>query len=228
VRGYPDITYGVDQCNPEASPPNSPSLPLPIKLDAIPPDLIGTTSYDASQTTQVTFDVSYDLWLNSDAATTCQRDGTVEIMVWTDYSTSALLPPELQVGSPLTIPFASNGTVNPGTGAWSAYASNIHSAGETAATGGTVWLLLNSADAVASGTISVDLSSVFSAVGNLLQSDYGWSNVEADYWLDTIPFGMEFGPQPASVGSTGPSNFSWNVSSDCLDVGMTLASATCS
>ena len=54
--------------------------------------------------------------------------------------------------------------------------------------------MLNKDDAVDHGTVSVDLSSVLASVGGLLQDDYGWNSFEHSYWLDTIPFGMEFGP----------------------------------
>jgi len=68
---------------------------------------------------------------------------------------------------------------------------------------------------------------VFSDVGSLLQKSYGWSNFRTTYWLDTIPFGIEYGPQDASLTGSGSSYFSLRLSSYCLGVGVTLAAATC-
>ncbi len=57
----------------------------------------------------------------------------------------------------------------------------------------------------------MDLSSVFSAVGTLLQDRYGWRSFRDNYWLDTVPFGMEFGPQDGSTTGSGASYFSLNL-----------------
>ena len=75
--------------------------------------------------------------------------------------------------------------------------------------------------------MSVDLSSVPSKVGTLLQNDYGWKDFGTHYWLDTIPFGMEDGPQSGTVTGAGSSYFSLRLSSYCLTVGSTLSAATC-
>ena len=49
------------------------------------------------------------MWLNkSDTATPCKTDGTLEVMVWTDYSPSATLPESMRAGV-ATIPFKVNG-----------------------------------------------------------------------------------------------------------------------
>ena len=39
--------YGIDQCNAKTSPPPSSELQLPIRVGAIPADLVGRTAYDA-------------------------------------------------------------------------------------------------------------------------------------------------------------------------------------
>jgi hypothetical protein len=197
-----------------------------MRVSAIAPDLIGTTAY-SSQTSRVTYDIAYDLWLNnSGTKRPCRTDGTVEVMVWTDYDQRALLPGSMQVGM-ASIPFADGGVIEDGKQAWSVYVSNVYQRGQTAPWGGTVWLVLSAADVVPRGTVSVDLSSVLSAVGALLQDNYGWSNFGKSYWLDSIPFGMEFGPQSGTLTGTGSSYFSLSVSSYCLDVGTTLSHAGC-
>jgi hypothetical protein len=76
-------------------------------------------------------------------------------------------------------------------------------------------------------TVSVDLSTVLSKVGTLLQNHYGWKDFGTHYWLDTIPFGMEYGPQSGTITGAGSSYFSLRLSSYCLDVGSTLSAATC-
>ena len=176
---------------------------------------------------QVTYDVAYDVWLNaSDTKTPCRTDGTLEVMVWTDYDARALLPDSLKVGT-ATVPFAVNGDVDPGNQAWSVYVNNVFRNGHTVPWGGTVWLVLDAAHAVEQGTVTVDLSSALSAVGALLQNNYGWGNFASSYWLDTIAFGMEFGPQNADPYGAGPTDFSLNLTSYCLEVRTTVAAAAC-
>ncbi len=93
--------------------------------------------------------------------------------------------------------------------------------------GGTVWFVLNHADTVSRGTVSVDLSAVLSDVGTLLQRDYGWSSFRESYWLDSIPFGMEFGPESGLLSGADPADFSFNVSSYCFEVEPTPSGAAC-
>ena len=226
VRGYPSVLYGVDQCNASTSPPRAPALALPIRVGSLRPDLIGTTTY-SSIARHVTFDIAYDMWLNSsDTETPCTTGGTVEVMVWTDYDDRALLPQSLLVGT-ASVPYAVNGRTHLGQHAWSIFATNVYRGGQTAPWGGTVWLVLDQAALISRGTVRVDLSTALSAVGTLLQDNYGWTDFSRNYWLDTIPFGIEFGPQDASPASAGASAFSLNISSYCLDVGATLSDAAC-
>jgi hypothetical protein len=226
VRGYPSVLYGINQCNATTSPPGSARLRLPMEVDAIRPDLIGTTIYSA-RSPRVTYDVAYDMWLSSsDTKSPCQTDGTLEVMVWTDYNERALLPSSLKVAT-VTVPYSVNGTVHQGKQEWSIYVSNVYGGGQTEPWGGTVYAILNKGSVIRSGAVSVDLSSVLSRVGTLLQNDYGWKDFGKHYWLDTIPFGMEYGPQSGSVSGAGSSYFSWRLSSYCLDVGSTLSHATC-
>jgi hypothetical protein len=226
VRGYPSVLYGTNQCHAATSPPASPKLPLPLAVRSLPSDLIGTTAYSA-ETSQVTYDVAYDMWLSkSGSKTPCTTDGTVEVMVWTDYDAEALLPATMQVGT-ASVPYAVNGVAHTGQDAWSIYASNIFPQGRTQPWGGTVWLVLNPADVVKDGTVSVDLTSALAGVGTLLQNDYGWTDFRDNYWLDTIPFGLEFGPQAQDSYGRGPANFSLNLSSYCLALGTTVAKAAC-
>ncbi len=226
VRGYPDVSYGITQCHADTSPPASPRLPFPMRVDSIPPHLIGVTAYSA-QASQVTYDIAYDLWLHpTGTKQPCLSNGTLEIMVWTDYDAAALLPPSMQVWA-ATIPFAVNRVVRPGTGAWSVYASNIDSGGRTAPWGGTLWFVLDRGDIVSDGLVSVDLSAVLSMAGRIVHVVYGWPDLGRHYWLDTAPFGVEFGPATGKAWDSGPSRFSVRISAYCLDVRSTLPGAGC-
>ena len=226
VRGYPSVLYGIDQCHADTSPPQSPELQLPMKVGSIPSDLIGSATYD-SQASSVTYNVAYDLWLNpSNTKTPCQTDGTIEVMVWTDYDARSLLPDSLKVGT-ATVPFAVNGDADAGDHAWSVYVNNVYQGGHTAPWGGTVWLVLDPAHIVKDGTATVNLSAALGAVGTLLENNYGWSDFESSYWLDTIAFGTEFGPESGDPYGGGPTTFSLSLTSYCLEVGTTVSAARC-
>ena len=226
VRGYPSILYGINQCHAGTSPRVSRLLPLPMRLSAIPPHLIGVTAY-AAQTAQVTFDVAYDLWLHgSDSKQPCRSEGTLEIMVWTDYDERALLPASMQVGT-ASIPFAVGQVVSPGAQAWSVYATNIGTSGRTAPWGGTLWFVPGKADLVGDGRVSVDLSAVLGAASHILHGTYHWPQISEHYWLDTASFGAEFGPASGSPMDGGQAHFSVQVSAYCLDVRSTLQHAVC-
>ena len=135
VRGYPNVLYGINQCNASTSPPVSAGLRLPMEVDAIRSDLIGTTTYSA-HTPGVTYDVAYDMWLSSsDTKSPCQTNGTLEVMVWTDYNELALLPASLKVAT-ITVPYSVNGTVRPGNQEWSIYVTDVYGGGQTEPWGG--------------------------------------------------------------------------------------------
>ncbi len=226
VRGFPSVLYGIDQCNATTSPRQSAALHLPVRVGSIPTDLVGSATYE-SRAAQVTYDVAYDMWLNaSDTKAPCKTDGTLEVMVWTDYDDAALLPESLKVGT-ATIPFAANGRVESGNDAWSVYVSNVFQGGHTQPWGGTVWLVLDAAHRVSKGTVRVDLSAALGAAGTLLEQNYGWSDFRNSYWLDTIAFGMEYGPANADPYGDGPTRFSLDLRSYCLAVGATISDASC-
>jgi hypothetical protein len=226
VRGYPNVLYGINQCHASTSPPVWRRLPLPIRVDSLPPRLIGVTAY-SSDTSQVSYDIAYDLWLHpTGTKRPCRSEGTLEIMVWTAYDAQALLPATMQVGT-AKIPYAVDRVARPGTQAWSVYASNIDTGGRTAPWGGTLWFVLNRADIVGHGLVSVDLRAVLSAASLLLRHDYGWPELGRHYWLDTVPFGVEFGPADGNPTGSGPARFSVRISAYCLDVRSTLPHATC-
>ena len=226
VRGYPNVLYGINQCHAGTSPSPSPRLPLPMRLDSIPPHLIGVTAYSA-MTSRVTYDVTYDLWLHQTGTKRpCRSQGTLEILVWTDYDARALLPASLQVGT-ASIPFAVDRAARPGSQAWSVYASNIFRDGRTEPWGGTLWFVPAVADVVGHGRVSVDLSAVLSTAGRLLHDNYGWPELRQHYWLDTASFGVEFGPASGNPIDSGPSRFSAEISSYCLDARTTLLVAAC-
>jgi hypothetical protein len=226
VRGYPSVLYGIDQCHAATSPPESQLLPFPMRLGSIAPRLVGVTAY-TTDTAQVTYDVAYDLWLHDTGTKQpCRSNGTLEIMVWTDYAQRALLPASMRVGT-ASAPFAVNRVSHQGTGAWSVYASNIDQGGRTAPWGGTLWFILNQADVVSRGQVSVDLSAVLSAAGQLLRGDYGWPDLGRQYWLDTASFGVEFGPASGNPADSGPARFSVQIWRYCLAVSSSLADASC-
>jgi hypothetical protein len=147
-------------------------------------------------------------------------------MVWTDYDARALLPVSMQVGT-VNIPYAVDRVARPGTQAWSVYVSNVYGGGRTAPWGGTLWFVLDQADMVSHGLVSVDLSAVLSAAGVLLHHNYGWPELGRHYWLDTASFGVEFGPASGNPLDAGPSRFSAQISAYCLDVRSALLDAVC-
>jgi hypothetical protein len=226
VRGYPNVLYGIDQCRADTSPRSSSRLPLPLRLDAIPPHLIGVTAY-SFRTPRATYDVAYDLWLNpTGTKRPCRTSGTLEIVVMTDYGAGALPPDSLRVGT-AEIPVAVGEAARAGGQPWSIYATNIGRDGWTAAWGGTLWFVPGRADVVRQGRVSVDLSAVLAAAGRLLHDNYGWREPAQHYWLDTVAFGIEFGPPGGNAYDSGPSHVSGRISAYCLAVGMTLQAATC-
>ena len=226
VRGFPSVLYGIDQCNAATSPPQSNALRLPAQVRSIPSSLIGTTTYsvDASQ---ITYTVAYDLWLNpSDTPTPCRKNGTLEVMVWTDHDAASRLPDSMRTAN-ASIPYAVDGVAKSGDNAWAVYVSNVFAKGETAPWGGTVWFVLDPKHSVKKGTVSVDLSIALAAVGGLVRDVYGWSDFATDYWLDTIAFGIEFGPDNGDTYGAGRTDFALNISAYCLEVETTVAAAKC-
>jgi hypothetical protein len=226
VRGYPSVLYGINQCHAATSPPVSRLLRLPMRLVSIPAHLIGVTAY-AAQTSQVTYDMAYDLWLHDTGTRQpCRAEGTLEIMVWTDYDERALLPASMRIGT-ASIPVSADRAASSGTQAWSVYASNVRSGGRTAPWGGTLWFVPSQAAVVRHGRVKVDLTAVLGAASRLLQDDYGWPELGRRYWLDTASFGAEFGPASGSPMDGGPARFSVQISAYCLDVRSTLQHAAC-
>ena len=173
VRGYPNVLYGINQCYARTSPRPSPRLPLPMRLDSIPRHLIGVTAYSA-QTSQITYDVTYDLWLHPPA-----RSGRADPRARSRYWYGPTMTPErscrpaCRSGRPVS-PSPSSGLPARAAQAWSIYASNIDRNGRTAPWGGTLWFVPSRADVVGHGRVSVDLSAVLSAAGRLLHDNYGW------------------------------------------------------
>jgi hypothetical protein len=226
VRGFPSVLYGIEQCHADTSPPPSPDLQLPARVDSLPSGLVGVTSYE-TRAPEITYTVAYDLWLNpSDTTTPCQTDGTLEVMVWTDHAAQALLPDGMRVGR-ATIPYAVDGISDAGFETWSVYASNVFGDGHTQPWGGTIWLVLDAPGAVQRGTVTVDLSAALDAVGSVLENTFGWRDFASSYWLDTIAFGIEFGPQNANPYVAAPADFSMRLTDFCLEVRSTVSSASC-
>ena len=216
VRAYPNVLYGIDQCHAGTSPQPSPRLPLPLRLDALPPHLTGVTAY-AADTSRVTYDVTYDMWLNpTGTKRPCRSEGTLEILIMTDYDTRALLPAEMKVGT-TNIPAEVGRAGRPGREPWTVYAANIGRDGHTAPWGGTLWFVPGRDDVVHRGRVSVDIGAALSEASRLLHDQYGWPEPVRHYWLDTVSFGVEFGPASGNPLDTGSSHFSVRLSAYCLD-----------
>jgi hypothetical protein len=217
VRGYPSVSYGINTLAISTSPPVSPSLELPMRVDAIPPDLIATTSYEILPPVAATYDFAYDMWLEPQQATSAPATGTIELMIWTADSGSRSLPPaSWKVADGIAIPYAVNQVDKGGAGAWDVY---VHNNGQTGAGGPTtVWFILKTA--VTKATVSVDLSAAFSKMAGVLETKDGWTHVDS-YWLDTIPLGSEFGPTDGAAGDLSTS-YTWNLSSYYLTLGSKL------
>ncbi len=238
VRGYPEITYGntSDQCPTSGKlAPQSTLLALPMRVAAIPTSLVGVTDFSATTPSAVTYDISYDTWLNAtDTPNVCRGHGTVEVMVWLDYGGKKVGPPggALETAS---IPYRVGGRSYTGTNAWSLYESTIDSTGRTGAEGGTVYVVLKPAfephpardPKEVGGTVSVDLSSVYATVGKLLESrPFDWKGFATSHWLDTIPFGVEFGPLSGddAYKPGDKAYFTMTVSKFCLSTGVSVES----
>ena len=178
VRGYPSVLYGINQCSAATSPPVSPACGFPCDVSSIPADLIGTTSYSLGRHTSPTTSPT------TCGSTTRTPPGrarqTERSRSWCGPTTiKGLLPESVQTGT-ASVPFKVNGTLDPGNGAWSVFVSNVFRGGAYQPWGGTVWFILNEANVVNTGTVSVDLSTVLSEVGTLLQNNYGWHNFRAE------------------------------------------------
>jgi Glycosyl hydrolase family 12 len=226
VRAYPNVLYGINQCYARTSPRVSPDLPLPLQLASLPQPLIGTTAY-STDASNVTSDVTYDLWLNTTGTKDpCRTKGTLEILVVTDYDARALLPASLEIGQ-ASVPATVGATARPLKGPWTVYASNVGSNGWTASWGGTLWFVASPTDRVHRGRVSVDLSAVLKSVDRILQDTYHWSSLAHQYWLDTVSFGIEFGPRSADPYDSGPAVFSARISAFCLTARGTLTHPAC-
>ena len=225
VRGFPSVVYGLDLCSALTSPPQAAELQLPMRVGDIPSSLVGTTTYTA-EPSHITYTIAYDLWLNpSDTRDPCRADGTIEVMVWTDHDAEARLPDSLRSAN-TTIPYAIDGVAHDGTDAWVVYSTNVYGDGATAPWGGTVWFVLDQAR-VTNGTVSVDLSAALAATAGLLEQYYGWRDFAGTYWLDTIAFGIEFGPTDGQIYGDTPIDFSLDLTAYCLVIGGDVRDASC-
>lgn len=223
VRGYPNVLYGINQCYAGTSPRMSPDLPLPMRVASLPKPLIGTTAY-TTEASSVTSDLAYDLWLHpTDTKEPCRTKGTLEIVVFTDYDARALPPESLAVGQ-AAIPSTGN---EAGARPWRVYAANVGSDGWTASWGGTLWFVPDPLDKVHRGRMSVDLGAVLTSADRVLRDTYRWPSPARHYWLDTVSFGIEFGPRSADPYDSAPVAFSARISAFCLTAGGTLARAAC-
>jgi hypothetical protein len=75
--------------------------------------------------------------------------------------------------------------------------------------------------------VRVDLSAVLAAAGRLLHDTYGWPEPAQHSWLDTVSFGIEFGPPSGNPIDSGPLHVSARISAFCLGVRTALLEATC-
>ena len=135
--------------------------------------------------------------------------------------------PSFGPGRVLEHPLRRGRVAKTGTNAWSTYVLNVHRSGRTSPYGGTIFLVLNAGDVVPAGTVSVDVTKALSAVGSLLEKDYGWNDFASHYWLDTIPFGMEVGPTNAQPWGNGSTDFTLRLASYCFGLNATVAHPKC-
>ena len=137
VRGYPDVEVGANPFTSISnSPPAAPQLSLPEQVSALQ-GLSAEMNYSISADPSTAYDWAYDLWLMRQP-TIPRSAGTqqLEMMVWTDYSTSpAITPPgyETTIEMPVTI----DGTTACAT--WQVYLKNDATDDRT-----TAWFVLTS------------------------------------------------------------------------------------
>jgi hypothetical protein len=213
------MIYGVykgEKCM--ATSDQSPSLELPLPLSQVP-DLVGLTRYSAPGP-GVTYDVSYDIWLGPSAQPVCPgQPGALEVMVWLDYSGDrALLP--VRPRPVAVLGYSVNGAVMTGSGVWRMYSTGVNHGGTT-----TIDLVLDKPEATPGDEVGVELSQALHVAGQLLKKYYNFD--DSSYWLNTIDFGLEFGPAAGSDAAAGSAYFSSKIGSYCLHVGVILATATC-
>ena len=211
VLGYPNVSYGVEPQAPLDSPPSSPHLPLPVKVSALPTDLLATADYWLIGSPSVRYDFAYDLWLEPQLAVNTPRAGTIELMIWTLNSGPASLPPGYK--GQVSMNDAVNGKGQAAT--WGLYISNGDKAAPTQTTVDLV--LTKQANAAA---VSVDLNSAIRLMESALKKydPAHWASFTG-YYLDSIPLGSEFG---APAGKSGSSALLWSMDSYFLTLGAKL------
>ncbi len=210
VLGDPNVTYGIQPQAAQSSPAPSSSLPLPMKLDALPKDVIATTNYKLAGTSTTRFDFSYDIWLEPQKAVEAPGSGTLEVMVWTDDGNQALPPGYRET---VSMDFSVNGVTE--VGRWGVYISSGPK-GSGATT--TVQLVLTKV--IGAGKVGIDLNDSFGQVETALKAydPSAWPTF-SKYYLDSITLGSEFGRKS---GSSGVGPFSWDLYSYSFGLGMKL------
>ena len=226
VRAYTNVSYGKNPCRAATSPAGDPALRLPVKVSALPTDLVGTTSYVvAGVADHLRHRVRHVAQpFGHPAALPHPRDRRGD-------GVDRLRPP----GAPSLAPGRDHehplrrGRRRPSTGPTPGRPMSSTSTGP----GGPHRTVPPSSscstpgDVVPAGTVSVDVTKALSEVGTLLERDYGWSDFASHYWLDTIPFGMEVGPVNAQPWGTGSTNFTLGLSSYCFGLNATVAHPKC-
>jgi hypothetical protein len=214
VRGYPNVSYGVAPQAPSDAPARSQAFALPLSLKQVPSDVIATTNYDVSATSSITYDLSYDIWLEPQQQVEAPTGKTLELMIWTDESIHSL-PPGYK--EQITMPYALNGVRKSGT--WSVYISNGSRASNATT---TIELVLRTPKNKAQ--IGVDFNSAFSNMEKALTKVYPsqWKSFSS-YYLDSFSFGTEFGPLTGHA-SAGP--LTWSLDGYSLRVGGHLPAAS--
>ncbi len=207
VIGYPNISYGIAPQSAADSPKPSASLPLPMKLSTVP-NLLGTTNYQVSGTSDTRFDFSYDMWLEPQKAVDRPTTGTLEVMVWMDSANDAL-PPDYRETVPME--YAVNGVAK--SGKWAVYLP-------VGKTSGTTTVVLALTKRMDRASFAVELTTAIQQAEAALKKydPTEWPSL-SNYYLDSISLGSEFGQKPGS-SSAGP--FSWGLFLYRLGVGMKL------
>ena len=210
VLGDPNVTYGIQPQAIETSPEPLPSLPLPMKVNALPKDLITRTNYKLAGTSSTRFDFSYDIWLEPQATVETPNSGTLEVMVWTDDGNN-VLPPGYRETVPMD--YTDNGVLKAGD--WGIYITNGQKLSGTT----TVQLVLT--NGINEGDVAVDLTHAFQKVESALKGFYptSWTSFSS-YFLDSITLGTEFGTK---AGSSGLGPFSWHLYNYSFGLGTKLS-----
>ena len=173
-----------------------------MRLDSVPPQLTGVTAYSA-QTSQVTYDITYDLWLQPDGTTRPCRSRARLRSSSDRYSARALLPASLQVGT-ATIPLAVDRVIrrarSPGR---STPATSMERTDRSV--GRHPWFVPSEGDIVRPRPRERRSECGASRRRPPPARQLRLARARPGYWLDTASFGIEYGPPSGDPLDSGSS-----------------------